>query len=34
MKNNRFAEEVAGMAARLLAAFMLLMVAFDVNAAD
>ncbi|MGF6904242.1 DUF6531 domain-containing protein [Paraburkholderia sp. GAS348] len=34
MKNNRFSEETAGVAARLLAAFMLLMVAFGANAAD
>jgi YD repeat-containing protein len=34
MKTNRFAEEAAGIAARLLAAFMLLIVAFGANAAD
>ncbi|SDH97278.1 hypothetical protein [Paraburkholderia phenazinium] len=34
MKNNRVTESSAGMVERLLAAFMLLMLAFGANAAD
>ena len=34
MKNKRLTESPAGMAVRLLAAFMLLLVAFGANAAD